>query len=58
MWSDFYDKKLTPKDCLAEGGTLSPLLKRISYEHEKELRAFIVPKFDPINILTQIYKSI
>ncbi len=37
---DFFDPALTPPDCVAEGH-LAPLLKRISYEHEREVRAFI-----------------
>jgi len=42
---DFFDKGLKPRDCLAEGH-LAPLLKRRSYQHENEVRAFIgrVPK--------------
>ena len=38
---DFFGTKLTPRDCVVEGQR-APLLKRISYEHERELRAFIV----------------
>jgi hypothetical protein len=43
---DFFDKDLKPRDCLVEGRHLTPLLKRLSYQHEKEVRAFIgrVPK--------------
>ncbi len=37
---DFFDPALTPRECVAEGH-LAPLLKRISYEHEREVRAFI-----------------
>ncbi|EMJ86224.1 DUF2971 domain-containing protein [Leptospira meyeri] len=40
---DFLDKNLSQKDYLVEGTTSTPLLKRTSYEHEKELRAFIIP---------------
>lgn len=43
---DFFDKRLEPKDCLADGGYLSPLLKRIEFVHEKELRLFMVPRKD------------
>lgn len=44
---DFFDKTLKPSDCVVEGHT-TPLLKRLSYKHENEVRAFIgrVPK-DP-----------
>src|ERR1035437_11178665 len=37
---DFFDSTLTPADCVVEGH-LAPLLKRKSYEHEREVRAFI-----------------
>lgn len=37
---DFFDSALQPKDCVVEGH-LAPLLKRISYQHEREVRAFI-----------------
>lgn len=37
---DFYDTQIQPRDCLVEGH-LVPLLKRISYQHEREVRAFI-----------------
>jgi hypothetical protein len=37
---DFFDSTLQPKDCVVEGH-LMPLLKRISYQHEREVRAFI-----------------
>jgi hypothetical protein len=40
---DFFDDKLKPADCI-EDGHLAPLLKRLSYEHEREVRAFIVHK--------------
>ncbi|MGD0598799.1 MAG: DUF2971 domain-containing protein [Terriglobales bacterium] len=42
---DFFDKGLKPRDCVVEGH-LTPLLKRLSYHHENEVRAFIgrVPK--------------
>jgi hypothetical protein len=38
---DFFDNTLSPRDCVVEGHTV-PLLKRDSYEHEHEVRAFIV----------------
>lgn len=37
---DFFDSALQAKDCVVEGH-LAPLLKRISYQHEREVRAFI-----------------
>lgn len=37
---DFLDSALQPPDCVVEGH-LAPLLKRISYQHEHEVRAFI-----------------
>lgn len=37
---DFFDPGLQPRDCVVEGH-LAPLLKRISYQHEREVRAFI-----------------
>jgi len=37
---DFFDAKLKPTDCVVEGH-LTPLLKRKSYQHESEVRAFI-----------------
>lgn len=38
---DFFDDRIEPKDCVVEGHR-APLLKRLSYEHEREVRAFIV----------------
>ena len=37
---DLFDSALQPRDCVVEGH-LAPLLKRISYQHEREVRAFI-----------------
>jgi hypothetical protein len=37
---DFFDSTLEPRDCVVEGH-LAPLLKRRSYQHEREVRAFI-----------------
>ena len=39
---DFFDKSLQPTDCVVEGWR-APLLKRNSFEHEREVRAFVVP---------------
>jgi hypothetical protein len=38
---DFFDNTLSPSDCVVDGQR-APLLKRISYEHEREVRAFIL----------------
>lgn len=43
-YMDFYDENLLPKDCLVDCHII-PLIKRLSYSHEKELRLFIVPNF-------------
>jgi hypothetical protein len=40
---DFFDKTLKPTDCVVEGHR-APLLKRLSYQHENEVRAFINPQ--------------
>lgn len=37
---DFFNSALQPRDCVVEGH-LIPLLKRISYQHENEVRAFV-----------------
>jgi hypothetical protein len=37
---DFLDKTLKPSDCVVDGHT-TPLLKRLSYKHENEVRVFI-----------------
>lgn len=42
---NFYDPNLKPYQCIVDGG-FAPLLKRTSYSHEKELRAYIVPILD------------
>jgi hypothetical protein len=46
-YMDFFDESLKPSDCMVEGLHQVPLLKRHSYEHEKEVRAFIerTPKY-------------
>lgn len=43
---DFYDETLKPSDCIV-AGYLSPLVKRISFAHENEIRLFINSS-DPI----------
>ncbi|SDR92927.1 DUF2971 domain-containing protein [Pseudomonas oryzae] len=42
---DFYDQDISPKDCVIDGH-LSPLLKRASFSHEKEVRLFTIPEID------------
>ncbi len=46
---DFFDLNISPKDCVVDG-QLSPLLKRIAFSHENEVRLFIVPKVNAKNI--------
>jgi hypothetical protein len=38
---DFFDNSLTPADCVVEGQR-APFLKRVSYEHEHEIRASVL----------------
>ncbi|HEK3154202.1 TPA: DUF2971 domain-containing protein [Proteus mirabilis] len=40
---NFFDTNLKHEDCLVDGST-SPLLKRKEYEHENEVRLYLVPK--------------
>lgn len=42
---DYSDPDLTPSDCVVDGH-LSPLLKRLSFKHEEEVRAFFLPACD------------
>ncbi|MBU2513738.1 DUF2971 domain-containing protein [bacterium] len=42
---DFFDESLNVSDCMVDGQVV-PLIKRKSYEHENEVRAFIVPDVD------------
>jgi hypothetical protein len=46
-YMDFFDESLKPSDCMVEGLHQAPLLKRRSYVHENEVRAFIerAPKY-------------
>jgi hypothetical protein len=46
---DYSDSSLTPPDCKVDGH-IAPLLKRISYSHENEVRAFLSPDVDPSNV--------
>jgi hypothetical protein len=52
---DFQDKNLKPKDCVVNGH-LSALLKRKSFEHEKEVRLFFQPENDLNTLLAEDYK--
>lgn len=40
---NFHDKNLKPTDCIVNG-YITPLLKRQSFEHEKEVRLFFQPE--------------
>ena len=42
---DYSDPTIAPKDCVVDGHIL-PLLKRVSYSHENEVRAFLCPDID------------
>ncbi|MFA3028473.1 DUF2971 domain-containing protein [Acinetobacter pittii] len=44
-YMNFHDENLEPKDCVVNG-YLGPLLKRKSFEHEKEVRLFFQPEND------------
>ncbi|MBB1383764.1 DUF2971 domain-containing protein, partial [Shewanella sp. SR41-2] len=46
---DFSDTNLTPKCCVVDGH-ISPLIKRLSFSHENELRCFIVNQVPSDNI--------
>ncbi|UST97732.1 DUF2971 domain-containing protein [Pseudomonas siliginis] len=46
---DYADASITPADCNVDGHII-PLLKRISYSHENEVRAFLSPDIDTANI--------
>jgi hypothetical protein len=48
---DFFDENIPLKEYVVDGH-LAPLLKRKSFEHEKELRLFIVPNITPENVNT------
>lgn len=54
---NFYDKDLEPKDCVVNGH-LSPLLKRKSFEHEKEVRLFFQPENDLKTLSAEEYKYV
>jgi hypothetical protein len=46
---DYADPAITAPDCNVDGHII-PLLKRISYAHENEVRAFLSPDIDASNI--------
>lgn len=48
---DYFDKKLTPADCVTNGRTI-PYLKRNSFAHEKEVRLSITPNFNYKDVLS------
>lgn len=43
---DYSDENLKPSDCLVDGHII-PLSKRVSYQHENEVRAFMAADMDP-----------
>lgn len=42
---DYSDSNISPSDCVVDGHIM-PLLKRVSYSHENEVRAFLCPDLD------------
>ena len=46
---DYSDAAITTSDCSVDGHII-PLLKRISYSHENEVRAFLSPDLDASNV--------
>ena len=53
---DYGSATLTPKDCVVDGHIV-PLLKRISFSHENEVRAFFVGDASSSNIETFVPSS-
>lgn len=52
---DYADSSLTPLDCVVDGHVV-PLLKRMSYAHENEVRAFMAPDVDASSLDTFVIK--
>lgn len=52
---NFYDENLMPKDCVVNG-VIGPLLKRMSFEHEREVRLFFQPENDISNLSSDKYE--
>lgn len=52
---NFHDENLKPSDCVVNGH-LSPLLKRKSFEHEREVRLFFQPQNDRETLAAEDYK--
>ncbi|WP_143519181.1 DUF2971 domain-containing protein [Pseudomonas sp. QTF5] len=46
---DYSDSSIAPSDCVVDGHIM-PLLKRVSYSHENEVRAFLCPDLDVNNL--------
>ena len=46
---DYSDPTIAPSDCVVDGHII-PLLKRVSYSHENEVRAFLCPDLDINNL--------
>lgn len=53
---DYSDTSIVPSDCVVDGHIM-PLLKRVSYSHENEVRAFLCPDLDINNLDDFIIKS-
>lgn len=52
---NFHDENLKPSDCVVNGH-ISPLLKRKSFEHEKEVRLFFQPENDFKTLSSEEYE--
>lgn len=53
---DYSDSTIAPSDCVVDGHIM-PLLKRISYSHENEVRAFLCPDLDVNNLDDFVIKA-
>ena len=53
---DYSDPAISPSDCNVDGHVM-PLLKRVSYSHENEVRAFLCPDLDTSNLDDFVIKS-
>lgn len=53
---DYSDPAIAPSDCVVDGHIM-PLLKRVSYSHENEVRAFLCPDLDIKNLDDFVIKS-
>ena len=53
---DYSDSTIAPSDCVVDGHIM-PLLKRVSYSHENEVRAFLCSDLDTSNLDDFVIKS-